>query len=163
MCKHEYEHIDSTATCLSEGIAEHYRCSKCGELFDTEKKHTDLQQLKEEKTEHNYSDLTKKVPATCETDGTKAHYYCLDCGKYFDTEKQEILKEELIIEKLNHKIGTEWKTDETSHWQECEKCKEKLNYGEHRAANTSCGHKSVCEVCKSEYGKPGEHRLSFIS
>ena len=163
LCKHEYEHIDSTATCLSEGIAEHYRCSKCGELFDTEKKHTDLQQLKEEKTEHNYSDLTKKVPATCETDGTKAHYYCLDCGKYFDTEKQEILKEELIIEKLNHKIGTEWKTDETSHWQECEKCKEKLNYGEHRAANTSCGHKSVCEVCKSEYGKPGEHRLSFIS
>ena len=163
LCKHEYEHIESTATCLSEGIAEHYRCSKCGELFDTEKKHTDLQQLKEEKTEHNYSDLMKEVPATCETDGTKAHYYCPDCGKYFDTEKQEIPKEELIIEKLNHKIGTEWKTDETSHWQECERCKEKLNYGEHRAADTSCEHKSVCEVCKSEYGKPGEHRLSFIS
>ena len=163
LCKHEYEHIESTATCLSEGIAEHYRCSKCGELFDTEKKHTDLQQLKEEKTEHNYSDLMKEVPATCETDGTKAHYYCPDCGKYFDTEKQEILKEELIIEKLNHKIGTEWKTDETGHWQECERCKEKLNYGEHRAADTSCEHKSVCEVCKSEYGKPGEHRLSFIS
>ena len=163
LCKHEYEHIESTATCLSEGIAEHYRCSKCGELFDTEKKHTDLQQLKEEKTEHNYSDLTKEVSATCETAGTKAHYYCPDCGKYFDTEKQEILKEELIIEKLNHKIGTEWKTDETGHWQECERCKEKLNYGEHRAADTSCEHKSVCEVCKSEYGKPGEHRLSFIS
>lgn len=163
LCNHEYEHIESTATCLSEGIAEHYRCSKCGELFDTEKKHTDLQQLKEEKTEHNYSDLTKEVPATCETEGTKAHYYCPDCGKYFDTEKQEILKEELIIEKLNHKIGTEWKTDETSHWQECERCKEKLNYGEHRAADTSCEHKSICEVCKNEYGKPDEHRLSFIS
>ena len=163
LCKHEYEHIESTATCLSEGIAEHYRCSKCGELFDTEKKHTDLQQLKEEKTEHNYSDLTKEVSATCETAGTKAHYYCPDCGKYFDTEKQEILKEKLTIEKLNHKIGTEWKTDETGHWQECERCKEKLNYGEHRAADTSCEHKSVCEVCKSEYGKPGEHRLSFIS
>ena len=163
LCKHEYEHIESTATCLSEGIAEHYRCSKCGELFDTEKKHTDLQQLKEEKTEHNYSDLMKEVPATCETDGTKAHYYCPDCGKYFDTEKQEIPKEKLTIDKLNHKIGTEWKTDETSHWQECERCKEKLNYGKHRAADTSCEHKSVCEVCKSEYGKPGEHRLSFIS
>ena len=163
LCKHEYEHIESTATCLSEGIAEHYRCSKCGELFDTEKKHTDLQQLKEEKTEHDYSDLTKEVPATCETDGTKAHYFCPDCGKYFDTEKQEIPKEKLTIDKLNHKIGTEWKTDETSHWQECERCKEKLNYGEHRAADTSCEHKSVCEVCKSEYGKPGEHRLSFIS
>ena len=163
LCNHEYEHIDSTATCLSEGIAEHYRCSKCGELFDTEKKHTDLQQLKEEKTEHNYSDLTKEVAATCETEGTKAHYFCPDCGKYFDTEKQEIPKEKLIIDKLNHKIGTEWKTDEIGHWQECERCKEKLNYGEHRAANTSCEHKSVCEVCKSEYGKPGEHRLSFIS
>ena len=268
LCKHEYEHIDSTATCLSEGIAEHYRCSKCGELFDTEKKHTDLQQLKEEKTEHNYSDLTKEVAATCETEGikahytckscgtvfdtnkeiiengdltismtghkygqwktdetshwqectnpecgkttdkqehicdnvpceskkfcqicnneygeikkhryvsyrevaatcetagTKAHYFCPDCGKYFDTEKQEISKEKLTIDKLNHKIGTEWKTDETSHWQECERCKEKLNYGEHRATDTSCEHKSVCEVCKSEYGKPGEHRLSFIS
>ena len=163
LCNHEYEHIDSTATCLSEGIAEHYRCSKCGELFDTEKKHTDLQQLKEEKTEHDYSDLTKEVPATCETDGTKAHYFCPDCGKYFDTEKQEIPKEKLTIDKLNHKIGTEWKTDEIGHWQECERCKEKLNYGEHRAADTSCEHKSVCEVCKSEYGKPGEHRLSFIS
>ena len=163
LCKHEYEHIDSTATCLSEGIAEHYRCSKCGELFDTEKKHTDLQQLKEEKTKHNYSDLTKEVSATCETEGTKAHYFCPDCGKYFDTEKQEISKEKLTIDKLNHKISTEWKTDETSHWQECERCKEKLNYGEHRAADTSCEHKSVCEVCKSEYGKPGEHRLSFIS
>ena len=163
LCKHEYEHIDSTATCLSEGVAEHYRCSKCGELFDTEKKHTDLQQLKEEKTEHNYSDLTKEVAATCETDGIKAHYFCPDCGKYFDTEKQEILKEKLTIDKLNHKIATEWKTDETGHWQECERCKEKLNYGEHRAADTSCEHKSVCEVCKNEYGKPGEHRLSFIS
>ena len=163
LCNHEYEHIDSTATCLSEGIAEHYRCSKCGELFDTEKKHTDLQQLKEEKTEHNYSDLTKEVAATCETEGTKAHYFCPDCGKYFDTEKQEIPKEKLIIDKLNHKIGTEWKTDEIGHWQECERCKEKLNYGEHRATDTSCEHKSVCEVCKSEYGKPGEHRLSFIS
>ena len=163
LCNHEYEHIDSTATCSSEGIAEHYRCSKCGELFDTEKKHTDLQQLKEEKTEHDYSDLMKEVPATCETTGTKAHYYCPDCGKYFDTEKQEIPKEKLTIDKLNHKIGTEWKTDETGHWQECERCKEKLNYGEHRAADTSCEHKSVCEVCKSEYGKPGEHRLSFIS
>lgn len=163
LCNHEYEHIESTATCLSEGIAEHYRCSKCGELFDTEKKHTDLQQLKEEKTEHNYSDLTKEVSATCETEGTKAHYFCTDCGKYFDTEKQEIPKEKLTIDKLNHKIGTEWKTDETSHWRECERCKEKLNYGEHRAADSSCEHKSVCEVCKSEYGKPGEHRLSFIS
>lgn len=163
LCKHEYEHIDSTATCLSEGVAEHYRCSKCGELFDTEKKHTDLQQLKEEKTEHDYSDLTKEVAATCETEGTKAHYFCPDCGKYFDTEKQEIPKEKLTIDKLNHKIGTEWKTDETGHWQECERCKEKLNYEEHMAADTSCEHKSVCEVCKSEYGKPGEHRLSFIS
>ena len=163
LCNHEYEHIDSTATCLSEGIAEHYRCSKCGELFDTEKKRTDLQQLKEEKTEHNYSDLIKEVSATCETEGIKAHYFCPDCGKYFDTEKQEIPKEKLTIDKLNHKIGTEWKTDETSHWRECERCKEKLNYGEHRAADSSCEHKSVCEVCKSEYGKPGEHRLSFIS
>ena len=162
LCKHEYEHIDSTATCLSEGIAEHYRCSKCGELFDTEKKHTDLQQLKEEKTEHNYSDLTKEVAATCETEGIKAHYTCKSCGTVFDTNKEIIENGDLTIPMTGHKYGR-WKTDETSHWQECERCKEKLNYGEHRATDTSCEHKSVCEVCKSEYGKPGEHRLSFIS
>ena len=162
LCKHEYEHIESTATCLSEGIAEHYRCSKCGELFDTEKKHTDLQQLKEEKTEHNYSDLTKEVAATCETAGTKAHYTCKSCGTVFDTNKEIIENGDLTIPMTGHKYG-QWKTDETSHWRECERCKEKLNYGEHRAADTSCEHKSVCEVCKSEYGKPGEHRLSFIS
>ena len=162
LCKHEYEHIYSTATCLSEGVAEHYRCSKCGELFDTEKKHTDLQQLKEEKTEHNYSDLTKEVAATCETAGIKAHYTCKNCGTVFDTNKEIIENGDLTIPMTGHKYGR-WKTDETSHWQECERCKEKLNYGEHRATDTSCEHKSVCEVCKSEYGKPGEHRLSFIS
>ena len=162
LCKHEYEHIDSTATCLSEGIAEHYRCSKCGELFDTEKKHTDLQQLKEEKTNHNYSDLTEEIAATCETEGIKAHYTCKNCGTLFDTNKEIIENRDLIIPMTGHKYGR-WKTDETSHWQECERCKEKLNYGEHRAADISCEHKSVCEVCKSEYGKPGEHRLSFIS
>lgn len=162
LCKHEYEHIDSTATCLSEGVAEHYRCSKCGELFDTEKKHTDLQQLKEEKTNHNYSDLTEEIAATCETEGIKAHYTCKNCGTLFDTNKEIIENRDLIIPMTGHKYGR-WKTDETSHWQECERCKEKLNYGEHRAAGTSCEHKSVCEVCKSEYGKPGEHRLSFIS
>lgn len=162
LCNHEYEHIDSTATCLSDGIAEHYRCSKCGELFDTEKKHTDLQQLKEEKTEHDYSDLTKEVAATCETDGTKAHYTCKSCGTLFDTNKEIIENGDLTIPMTGHKYG-QWKTDETSHWQECERCKEKLNYGEHRAADTSCEHKSICEVCKNEYGKPGEHRLSFIS
>ena len=162
LCKHEYEHIDSTATCLSEGVAEHYRCSKCGELFDTEKKHTDLQQLKEEKTNHNYSDLTEEIAATCETEGIKAHYTCKNCGTLFDTNKEIIENRDLIIPMTGHKYGR-WKTDETSHWQECERCKEKLNYGEHRAADSSCEHKSVCEVCKSEYGKPGEHRLSFIS
>ena len=162
LCNHEYEHIESTATCLSEGVAEHYRCSKCGELFDTEKKHTDLQQLKEEKTEHNYSDLTKEVAATCETDGIKAHYTCKSCGTVFDTNKEIIENGDLTIPMTGHKYG-QWKTDETGHWQECERCKEKLNYEEHRAADTSCEHKSVCEVCKSEYGKPGEHRLSFIS
>ena len=162
LCNHEYEHIESTATCLSEGIAEHYRCSKCGELFDTEKKHTDLQQLKEEKTEHNYSDLTSEVAATCETEGTKAHYTCKSCGSVFDTNKEIIENGDLTIPMTGHKYGR-WKTDETNHWQECERCKEKLNYGEHRATDTSCEHKSVCEVCKNEYGKPGEHRLSFIS
>ena len=162
LCNHEYEHIESTATCLSEGVAEHYRCSKCGELFDTDKKHTDLQQLKEEKTKHNYSDLTKEVAATCETEGTKAHYTCKSCGTLFDTNKEIIENGDLTIPMTGHKYG-QWKTDETSHWQECERCKEKLNYGEHRAADSSCEHKSVCEVCKSEYGKPGEHRLSFIS
>lgn len=162
LCKHEYEHIESTATCLSEGVAEHYRCSKCGELFDTEKNHTDLQQLKEEKTEHNYSDLTKEVAATCETEGTKAHYTCKNCGTVFDTNKEIIENKDLTIPMTGHKYG-QWKTDETSHWRECERCKEKLNYGEHRAADSSCEHKSVCEVCKSEYGNPGEHRLSFIS
>lgn len=162
LCKHEYEHIDSTSTCLSEGVAEHYRCSKCGELFDTEKNHTDLEQLKEEKTEHDYSNLTKEVSATCETAGTKAHYTCKSCGTLFDTNKEIIENGDLTIPMTGHKYG-QWKTDETGHWQECERCKEKLNYGEHRATDSSCEHKSVCEVCKSEYGKPGEHRLSFIS
>ena len=139
LCKHEYEHIDSTATCLSEGVAEHYRCSKCGELFDTEKKHTDLQQLKEEKTEHNYSDLTNEVAATCETEGTKAHYTCKNCGTVFDTNKEIIENRDLIIPMTGHKYGR-WKTDETSHWRECTnpECEKTTDKQEHICDNVPC-------------------------
>lgn len=159
LCKHEYEHIDSTATCLSEGVAEHYRCSKCGELFDTEKKHTDLQQLKEEKTEHNYSDLTKEVAATCETEGIKAHYTCKSCGTVFDTNKEIIENGDLTIPMTGHKYGR-WKTDETSHWRECTnpECGKTTDKQEHICDNVPCESKKFCQVCNKEYGEIKKHR-----
>ncbi len=107
---------------------------------------------------------TDKVEATCTTDGKEAYYTCESCGKHFsDAEgNNEITKFEEygIIPAIEHKAGTEWKHDETGHWNECmNNCGEKLNEAAHsyewvvdkEATATEAGSKhEECTVCGYE-------------
>ena len=45
-----------------------------------------------------------------------------------------------------HAAGTEWKSDETNHWNECTICGEKLNVAAHADTN----HDGKCDVCGHE-------------
>ena len=107
---------------------------------------------------------TDKVEATCTTAGKEAYYTCEVCQKHFSDEegKNEItkLEEYGIIPATEHKAGTEWKHNETSHWNECmNNCGEKLNKAVHsyewvvdkEATATEAGSKhEECTVCGYE-------------
>ena len=107
---------------------------------------------------------TDKVEATCTTAGKEAYYTCEVCQKHFSDEegKNEItkLEEYGMIPATEHKAGTEWKHNETSHWNECmNNCGEKLNEAVHsyewvvdkEATATEAGSKhEECSVCGYE-------------
>lgn len=107
---------------------------------------------------------TDKVEATCTTAGKEAYYTCEVCQKHFSDEggNNEItkLEEYGIIPATEHKAGTEWKHNETSHWNECvNNCGEKLNEAAHtfewvvdkEATATEAGSKhEECSVCGYE-------------
>ena len=78
----------------------------------------------------NHLTFVAEVPASCTTDGVKAHYEC-DCGKLFSDADgtAEVTAEELKIA-AHHTYGTEWKSDSTSHWHECE-CGDKTDIAQH--------------------------------
>lgn len=74
---------------------------------------------------HNFDTGVETVKATEEAEGTKT-YTCETCG-YVKTE---------TIQKLphTHKFGTEWTSDDTSHWHECP-CGSKAEMKPHTAGD----------------------------
>ena len=57
-----------------------------------------------------------------------------------------------------HKLSSEWKTDGTYHWKECENgCGIQVDKGEHSGGTATCTDKAVCEVCGSGYGAYAAH------
>ena len=105
------------------------------------------------------------VGATCTKDGNIEYWYCETCGSYFEdaTCTKEITREQTIQKATGHKPGTEWKSDEKSHWNLCSVCGEHQNSGAHtfawiidrEASETETGLKhEQCTVCG--YEKPAE-------
>lgn len=78
---------------------------------------------------------TPKKDATCTTPGKEGYYTCEICGKHFEdgAGNTEIanLDEYGIIPAAGHDAGTEWKSNGSSHWNECLNCGEKLNEAAH--------------------------------
>lgn len=91
----------SEATCARTGIAAHKLCTKCGGHFDANG--NPIGSVVIPKTENHVYDNE------CDTE-------CNVCGK---------------TREVTHKAGTEWKSDENGHYQECTVCKARLNEGAH--------------------------------
>lgn len=116
--------IDTEATCTTEGSKSQH-CERC----DAKGNITIIPA-----TGHTMK-KNDKVEASCTKAGKEAYYTCEICEKHFEDKagKVEILNldEYGIIPATGHKVGTEWKSDGTNHWNECLKCGEKLNQVAH--------------------------------
>lgn len=111
-------------------------------------------------THIHHAKKTEAKDATCTEDGNIAYWYCAECGKYFSDGalQNQIQEADTKIPATNdHTAGTEWKSDETSHWKECTSCGTKLNQADHtfawvidrQATATQAGAKhQECTVCK---------------
>lgn len=141
--------VDTAATCTTDG-SQSQHCERC----DAKGNITVI------KATGHTMQKTDKVEADCTTPGKEAYYTCEICGKYFEDEagKVEIANfdEYGIIPATGHVAGTEWKSGETSHWNECLNCGEKLNEADHEfawvtdkeATVTEAGSKhEECTVC----------------
>ncbi len=78
---------------------------------------------------------TDRIDAACTTPGRAAYFTCETCGRHFEDEagKVEIadLDEYGRIPATGHTAGTEWKSDEAGHWNECVNCGNKMNEAPH--------------------------------
>ncbi len=87
------------------------------------------------------------VPATEEHEGERK-LTCITCNA---------IKLE-TIPKLNHShsYSSEWKSDATSHWQECA-CGHVANKQSHAGGHASCTERAECSVCGQPYGEAKGH------
>lgn len=109
---------------------------------------------------HSLTVVTAKAPS-CTENGNIQYYICSGCDSWFedDSANKEIKDKTSVVLKANgHTIGTEWKSDKDSHWNECTAagCKEVFNRAEHEfewkidreATKTEKGSKhEECRVC----------------
>ena len=138
----EAAHSGGTATCASGAI-----CEDCGNVYGAVNpaNHTNLVK-------------TEAVAATHMKEGNIEYWHCDGCDKYFEDAAGtvETTVDKIVIPKLTeHTAGTEWKYDETNHWNVCE-CGEIMNETAHdyewvtdkEATATEAGSKhEECTVC----------------
>ena len=95
----------------------------------------------------------EKVWPDCENGGKEAYYKCEGCGKFFEDANgtTEIANIETWgnLPKNGHAHGTEWKSDEDNHWNECA-CGDKANTAAHKDENAD----GKCDVCAYNVGLP---------
>lgn len=105
-----------------------------------------------------------KAEPDCTTAGKEAHYHCAGCGKNYEDAKGTRLIADLDswgnIAALGHDYGTEWKSDEESHWHVCSRCSAKAGVSAHaedggtvtkEPTETETGIRTYCcSVCRKE-------------
>ena len=107
-CNHDLEHCKAVApTCDSDGVVEHWKCTKCGRLFsDAEARHS-----------MGESDIVapalghdlvghKAVEPTCEAPGARAYWSCARCAKVFSDSKGE--RETKLTQVTRNAKGHAW-------------------------------------------------------
>ena len=132
-----------SATCESNGILGHYKCSNCDKYFDSNKK--ELTILTITKLGHDLIHH-ERLEATCTSVGHEAYDECSRCD--YTTYKE--------IGKLPHDYKEEWSYDENDHYHECKNCDAKDNIINHEfiwitdkdstCTETGLKHEE-CEVC----------------
>ena len=139
------------ATCTVNGWKDYYKCS-CGKIYTDAACTNEITSFEEWKNgdgkiaaAHSYGDLIAKVDATCSQTGMQAHFECSVCHTLFDADKAVKTENELTIT-INanaHNHGSEWKTDEGEHWNECA-CGDKANKTSHTDSNND----GKCDTCE---------------
>lgn len=91
------------ASCVEDGVKEHYCCSKCGKFISPNGEEISASDLFYHRTGHNLSDLVRGTSATCFNSGRIPYYYCIKCGQYYDSSKSMV--DSIEIPKLPHTTG----------------------------------------------------------
>ena len=153
-------HDAVAATCCEQGTIEYWYCDGCDKYFTDAAGTQSVSKLKldvdEDKTNHTNLVYYPPKAASCSEEGNIAYYYCDGCKDYFSDAEgtKEISKADTTLGKLEHSYkwvafnvdGAEY------HAQECSKCGDLKNTGNHSGGEAYCSGKAVCDVCGFEYG-----------
>ena len=110
---------------------------------------------------HTNKTETPEKGATCTEDGNNKYYYCNDCGKYLkaDGTTETTPDAESIPNLGGHSFGNNYESNESQHWQICDRCYEATARENHTfggasydwsADNSTCTAKHTCTVCGKE-------------
>ena len=114
-------HEGQEATCTAAGSREYWDCSVCGKKFSDQNGQTEIADAdiviaaKPHTLTHH-----AEVEAGCFTEGNMEYWSCDVCGKLFaDAGGAKEVTDIKIPAIGHHDYGTDWKSDESSHWHEC--------------------------------------------
>lgn len=153
-------HDAVAATCCEQGTIEYWYCDGCDKYFTDAAGTESISKLKldvdEDKTNHTNLVYYPPKAASCNEEGNIPYYYCDGCKDYFSDAEgtKEISKSDATLPKLDHSYkwvalnveGVEY------HAQECSKCGDLKNTGNHSGGEAYCAGKAVCDTCGFEYG-----------
>ncbi|MGM9592637.1 MAG: S-layer homology domain-containing protein [Oscillospiraceae bacterium] len=153
-------HDAVAATCCEQGTIEYWYCDGCDKYFTDAAGTESISKVKldVDKDKTNHTNLVYYPPkaATCNEEGNIPYYYCDGCKDYFSDAEgtKEISKSDATLPKLDHSYkwvalnvdGVEY------HAQECSKCGDLKNTGNHSGGEAYCAGRAVCDICGFEYG-----------
>ena len=131
--------IDENAHAWDEGIIiKQPTCTEKGVKIYTcthSREHTYTEDMAIDDNAHTWNNGVVTTNPTCSTVGTKT-YTCTHNSEHTKTE-------DVAIDANAHAHGSEWKTDEGEHWNECA-CGDKAN----KATHTDSNNDGKCDTCE---------------
>ena len=95
------------ATCITDGMQAHYKCSKCNKLFVKEDgEYAEKTEAELKIPAHHTLTAHAAVAKTCTADGNSAYWSCDACGKYFsDAAGKNEIDENAWVIPAGHNYG----------------------------------------------------------
>lgn len=123
-------HVPIAATCELAGNIEYWSCAGCGKYFSDENAVKEIETAVIPATGHSWSEWETLYPVSCTQNGSESRS-CSVCYAY----------ETRTVQASGHDYSDTWKSDEKTHWKECNNCDDKKEIAEHSYTGDSC---SVC-------------------